>query len=139
MEWIKDWLKARYNLLPERAKKVVRIVAGIGILLLVLSIFTAGWFAGMKQEWWEPLYEVVQSARITLWRSVLAVGLIVGAVAMAMLIYQWIELTDLGKRLFQWHEEDVFEVCSTKTRNAGMLLCSLMVATILGLLVGVLR
>ncbi len=131
--------KAAYNLDPEDRKKSVRIAAGLGVMLVVLVLCGAGGAAGQVVPAEHPIWEAVLQARLVLVRLVLAVPILILGAAAGILLYQWMENTDLGKRLLVWDLGDDVRVRAQKTRNGGGILGAILASSILGLLLGVLR
>jgi len=131
--------KAAYNLDPEDRQRSVRIAAGLGVLLAVLVLCGAGGTAGQVVAADHPLWEAVLQARVVLVRLVLAVPVLVLGGFAGVLLYQLLENTNLGKRLLIWDLGDDIRIRAQKTRNGGSLLGAILAASILGLMLGVLR
>lgn len=131
--------KAAYNLDPEDRQRSVRIAAGLGVLLVVLVLCGAGGAASQVVPAEHPAWEGVLQARLVLVRLALAVPLLILAAFAGVLIYQLLENTELGKRLLIWAPADDARTQAQKTRNAGSLLGAILAASIVGMLLGVLR
>lgn len=142
MSWLKplrDLWTAAYNLTHEERARSVQIAAWLGAALVAAGIAlterVAEHTVGADSPWWDS----VLIARLGLTRLAMAIPLLVLAVFLALLCYQVIENSNLGRRLLIWHANDGVQTKAQKTRNAGALLATLLLTFVVGLLLGVLR
>ena len=142
MDWFRNLFTAAHKLTPDQKRKTVRGAALLAGLVLLVILFSASRVAVTEPGADHPVWEVVILFRLALARTILALALLPLAVFGAVVTYQAIENSELGKRLMVWRPTEEYEsgaVQSQKTANAGRLLSALMFACIVGLLVGVLR
>lgn len=142
MGWFRDLFAAAHKLTDEQRRKTVRVAVGAAVVVLLVVLFAAGRTASTQLAAEHPVWEIVILFRLALARTVLALALLPLAVFGAVVTFQALENSELGKRLLTWREPEAFEPTSVqaqKTANGGRLLAALLFACIVGLLVGVLR
>jgi hypothetical protein len=130
---------AAWDLTPEERSRTVRVCSWIAFVLVLIVLAGAGSTAGRVVPAEHPVWEAILQTRLVLVRLVLTVPLLVIGATAAVLLYQLLENTELGRRLLIWHYSDDAHTQATKTRNGGSLLATLLAACILGILLGVLR
>ena len=142
MDWFRNLFAAAHKLTPDQRRKTVRIAAALAAVVLFVVLLGASRTAVTEPGADHPVWEVVVLFRLALARTILALALLPLAVFGAVVTYQALENSELGKRLLVWREPESFEAGSVqaqKTANGGRLLATLLAACIIGLLVGVLR
>lgn len=144
MAWFRHLFEAAWKLSPEQRRRTVRWALGLAGVVLLVVLFAAGRTATTDAPAENPVWEVVILYRLALARLVLVLALLPAAVAAAVLIYQTLENSNLGKRLLIWSQSDTqpleaISVQAAKTRNGGVILAVLLGGCIVGVLLGVLR
>lgn len=132
-------LSAPFHLTAEQRKASVRFAGGFAVAALLLVLVGAIRLAALNPAPDHPLWEAVANTRVVLARLGLALALVICGVIGALVEYQILENSELGRRTVIWDQADDPGVKACKTRNAGTLQAALLVANILGLLLGVLR
>ena len=132
------WLASR-NLSSEKRKLLVRISVGVSSVLVALIIFLMGTYARVTVPAESPIWEIALQLRLILVRLFVAVGLIPLGVFLAIVAHSAFSKTEKARRLWTWATNDTAIVKAQKTQNAGNFLNALIVACVLGLLLGVLR
>lgn len=138
-EWLTHLWTAGYNLTPDQRRRTVRYATATAAALLAVLLFAAGKAAAQSVPADHPVWEAVLQARLALVRLALAVPIVIVALACGLTIYQVMENSELGKRLWQWHESDDAYTQAAKTRNGGMVLAAILGSCILAFLLGILR
>lgn len=142
MDWFRNLFAAAHKLTPDQRRKTVRFAAILAAVVVFVVLLGASRTAVTEPGADHPVWEVVILFRLALARTVLSLALLPLAVFVAVVTFQTIENSELGKRLMVWRPTEEYEavaVQSQKTANAGRLLSALLFACIIGLLVGVLR
>lgn len=142
MGFFRDLFAPGYKLTAVQRRNTVRAVAVLAALVLFVVLMGASRTAATTPGADEPVWEVAVLFRLALARLILALAILPLAVGAAVVVYQALENSALGKRLLHWRGKEAYEsvaVQAAKTRNGGMILAVLLGCTILGLLVGVLR
>lgn len=142
MGWTQDLFAPGYKLTALQRRRTVRVVLVLAAVALAVILLGVSKTAGAEPGADHPLWEVAVLYRVALARLFLAMAILPLAVWSAVLIYQTLENSALGKRLLHWRGKESYEsvaVQAAKTRNGGLLLAVLLAANILGLLIGVLR
>lgn len=135
----KDLLAAAFDLTEVERRRTVRIVSMLAALLVAVVIAWAWRTSGNVVPAESPVWEAVLQTRLVLVRIVLAVPLVVIGAYTALLIFQALENSALGARLFIVVKTDFEMTREAKVKNRGTVLAALFIACILGLLLGVLR
>lgn len=124
---------------PQAREQAVRIVVGLGVAVVVLSLLSAGGVASSsvapRSAWWE----FVTVFRFGLARTFLAIPLLVLGAAAGHVLYNAVETSAVGARLFLPLPGDPDPVKAVKVALAGLNYALITLGAILGLLVGVLK
>lgn len=131
--------EAARNLTPDQRRRWVRKAALAAALVVAAVLSLLAWIAGRVVPAESPIWEAALQGRLIAVRLVVALGLIPFGVFIATHIHNLLENTDQCRRLWTWTETDTAVVKAEKTRNSGEFLKVLVLAIVLGLLIGVLR
>jgi hypothetical protein len=131
--------EAAHNLSPVQRKRIVIGASILSALLTAAVLFGAFHFAALIVPAESPVWEAALQLRMILVRLLVApviaiLGLCVGCGAFLVL-----GKTELYRRLGTWSENDPVDIRREKTRNAGNIFVGLLVASVLGMMFGVLR
>jgi len=139
MRFIKDLLSHPGAVSNDRKSELTRVSILIAWLMVAVVLVVVIIFACLNVGDHSSLWDAVLQARWALFRLVLSLGLILVGGGVAILIFNALECTELGKRLFVPDEQDFTGLHTIKVSNAGTILGFLFLACIAGLLLGVLR
>lgn len=128
MTWIKDLFQAAYDLTVDQRKKTVRITGWIAVGALALTLAITGFFAQMEVGAESPLWEISIKARVVLLDEFMGLGKWITTSFLAIMTWQAIDNSNLGKRIFHWHPADSEQVKSAKKLNAALILSALLAA-----------
>jgi hypothetical protein len=139
MNILKKLWEAAYNLSAEDRKKTVRWAVAVASVAVASVLVAAGIMALDVVPAESPVWEAILQSRLVLTRLALALPLLFLGWLFKTFLYQTYENTALGKRTVIWVKTDSDTIRAMKTRNAGTIQAALMLACVLGLLLGVLR
>lgn len=134
-----DFFEAGRNLTLNRRKFWITLVGGLSSVLVLLVVFLAGKYATLTVPAESPLWEMALQFRLIAARMFVALALIPAGIFLAFVAHSSISKTEKARRHWTWAIGDTSEVRAAKTSNSGRMLDTLMLAIVLGLLLGVLR
>lgn len=130
-----DLFKASYNVDADQRAKLVKIASAVAVVIVLAVVAVGLHTASGPADPNHPSWEVVILARLVLARSFFAVGLLAAAILSAVLAFNALEHSSLGKRLMVWKTDgqvpESISVQAQKTANGGRMFAVLVVAAAL--------